>query len=375
MIEPLAQPGPVEATVDLRALAGNLATIRGMLTPDIKIMAIVKANGYGHGAVAVANAALAAGAQYLGVACPAEGAELRRAGVSAPILVLGTLPPEQAEAVVELDLEQAVYAPDQVRRLQRAAAYAGRPAKAHIKADTGMGRIGVRSQAELDVLLAAFGACPNVQVTGLFTHFADADGEEEGYTRRQAEAFARVVARVRGAGYAPMVHAANSAALYRFPELSFDCVRAGIAMYGYGLHDRPEYGLQPVMSWQTRVANVKTVPAGAKLSYGCTYEAETERRIATLPVGYADGYRRAFSNRGMVLIRGQRAPVAGRVCMDQIMVDVTAIPGVSVGDEAVLMGRQGNDALYAGELASWADTISYEILTCIGNRVERVYVR
>ena len=160
-----------------------------------------------------------------------------------------------------------------------------------------------------------------VQVTGLFTHFADADGEEEGYTRRQAEAFARVVARVRGAGYAPMVHAANSAALYRFPELSFDCVRAGIAMYGYGLHDRPEYGLQPVMSWQTRVANVKTVPAGAKLSYGCTYEAETERRIATLPVGYADGYRRAFSNRGMVLIRGQRAPVAGRVCMDQIMVE------------------------------------------------------
>lgn len=370
---------PVWAEIDLRAIAHNIKEIRRVASPSAKVMAVVKANGYGHGAVEVSRTALANGADWLGVARVAEGVALREAGIEAPVLVLGYIPPEQSGEVVRHRLSQAVYTRDMALALDDAAAREGTRARVHFKVDTGMGRIGwvagpgaVREILELARL-------PHLEVEGIFTHFAAADAADKRYTLEQFQKFIEVVEELRKNGLEfPIRHAANSAAIMELPQTHLDMVRAGIVVYGLYPSDevdRSRVDLHPAMSLKARVAYVKEVPAGFKVSYGCTYTTSRPTVIATLPLGYADGYSRLLSSRGEVLLHGRRAPVVGRVCMDQVMVDVGHIPGVKMGDEAVLIGRQGDGEISADEVAARLGTINYEVVCMVSYRVPRIYVR
>lgn len=353
--------------VDLGAIAHNTRALKASIAPTPHLMAVVKANAYGHGLIQVAQTALRNGADHLGVAIPEEGEELRCAGVTAPVLVLGAVNARGAEASVRWDLIQTVFDEERVRFLEDAAARIGREARVHLKLDTGMGRIGVRDEGEARRVLAAIEKAPHVRLTGAFTHFADADGEGEKYSLQQKERFEALL-RLLPEGI--MIHAAASAAGARYPWARYDMVREGIALYGCSpVRECPL--LRPALSWHTEIAWVKTLPAGECVSYGCTYRTERETRVATLPVGYGDGYHRALSGSAQVLIGGVRCPVIGRVCMDQIMVDVTSLPlqDACTGAPCVLLGRQGAEEITAEEMAAWAGTISYEMLLAATARV------
>jgi len=359
--------------VDLQRIAANTAALRRSIEPTPHMMAVVKANAYGHGLVQVAQTALENGADWLGVAIPEEGECLREAGITAPILVLGGVNARGAEASVCFGLTQTVFDAERVRLLEAAAARQGKKADIHIKIDTGMGRIGVRTEDELATLIHAIEASPHLSLTGAFTHFADADGEEESYSLSQMKAFEKMKQLL------PkdiLIHASASAAGARFPNARYQMVRQGISLYGCA--PRPECAsVKPALSWYTEVIHVKTLPAGACVSYGCTYRAEKETRVATLPIGYGDGYHRALSGKAQVLIGGVRCPVIGRICMDQMMADVTQVPTeeAAVGAKVVLLGRQGTDEITAGELADWAGTISYEMLLAATARVPVTYIK
>jgi alanine racemase len=340
-------------------------------------MAVVKANGYGHGAVEVSRIVLANGADWLGVARLDEGLTLREAGIKAPILILGYLPPEQSAAVVRSSLSQAVYTREMALALAEAASAEGSRARVHLKIDTGMGRIGwvAGPGAAREILTLARNR--HLEVEGIFTHFAAADLADKAYTKDQLAKFTTLIEELRRNGLEiPIKHAANSAALMEMPETHLDLVRAGIIIYGLYPSDEVDHSrikLRPVMSLKAKVAYVKEVPAGFKVSYGCTYNTEKNTVIATLPLGYADGYSRLLSSKGCALLHGRRAPVIGRVCMDQIMVDVGHIPGTAVGDEAVLVGRQGEQEITADEIAGLLGTINYEVVCMVSHRVPRVY--
>jgi alanine racemase len=368
---------PVWAEIDLDALAGNISEARRLTSPTAKIMAVVKANGYGHGAVEVSRTVLAGGADWLGVARLDEGLTLREAGIGAPILILGYLPPEQSADLVRSSLSQAVYTSDMALALAAAASAEGTRAKVHLKIDTGMGRIGwvAGPGAVREILILARNR--HLEIEGIFTHFASADLADKGYTKEQLAKFTGLIEELRRNGLEiPIKHAANSAALMEMPETHLDMVRAGIILYGlYPSEevDRSRIKLRPVMSLKAKVAFVKKVPAGFKVSYGCTYTTENETVIATLPLGYADGYSRLLSSKGCALLHGRLAPVVGRVCMDQIMVDVGHIPGIAAGDEAVLIGRQGDQEITADEIAGLLGTINYEVVCMVSHRVPRVY--
>ncbi|WP_258358647.1 alanine racemase [Moorella sulfitireducens (nom. illeg.)] len=369
-------PRPVWAEIDLAAIAHNVRAIKKILPPQTEVMAVVKANAYGHGAVPVARTALANGVTWLGVATLDEAMVLREEGITAPVLILGYTPPEDAGRVVAADLSQTVFSLEQARVLDAAAAAAGTRARLHLKIDTGMGRLGfLPDRAVAEVL--AMARLPHVRLEGIFTHFAASDAADKTYTRRQLDLFQKVIADLEQQGLTfPWRHAANSGAIIDLPETHFNLVRAGIILYGH--YPSPEVrkerlDLHPAMTLKTRIVLVKDVPAGAFISYGCTYCTPAPARIATLPIGYADGYSRLLSNRAQILIRGRRAPVVGRVCMDQCMIDVTAIPEARVGDEVVLFGRQGKEILSVEEVAGWMGTINYEILCMISGRVPRVY--
>ena len=357
--------------VDLGAIAANTAVLRRATLPAPHMLAVVKANAYGHGLAQVAKTALLHGADWLGVAIPEEGERLREAGVEAPILVLGAVTERGAEASVRNRLTQAVFDPARVRMLEEAAARLNMTADMHLKCDTGMGRIGVRTEHELQAVLDALKAAPHVRLTGAFTHFADADGDSDAYSLRQIDAFNRLTALLpKGL----LIHAAASAASLRYPQARYSMTRQGISLYGCApVPEAPE--LKPALSWHTEIVYVKDLPAGACVSYGCTYKAEKDMRVATLPVGYGDGYHRALSGKAFVLIGGKRCPVIGRVCMDQIMADVTDVPEekLYLGAPAVLLGRQENEEITADELASWAGTISYEMLLAATARVPILY--
>ena len=335
-------------------------------------MAVVKADAYGHGAPEVLTEALRQGAWGGAVALPEEGAQLRAAGLDCPILVLGGADAACARAAVECGLSQAAPDLDALRLLSEAARALGRPARAHIKLDTGMGRIGARHAAELDAMLDYLGAHAEVELEGVFTHFARADepgADAEAYTRAQARRFVELCGRVTARGFNPVRHMANSAAMLRYPEYDMDMVRMGVSMYGFSPFVD---GLRYAQRWVTRALFAKRVPAGAAISYGGTFVTARESLILTLPVGYADGYLRAWGNRASVLVRGQRAPVVGRVCMDQIMVDATDVAGAQVGDEVVLLGAQGGERITPEELADLAGTIPYEVMLSVRARVPRV---
>lgn len=371
---------PAWAEVDLNALSHNVGEICRAAGPRAEVMAVVKANAYGHGAVEVSKTALASGATRLAVARSAEGVELRRAGILAPILVLGYTPPGLIRDIVEYDLEQTVYGRDYALAVNQQAARLGVKIPVHIKIDTGMGRIGVVSGTGFAAgEVKEIAAQPNLDAVGIFTHFAAADSADKTYTLSQWESFAELLAKLSRLGLEfSLKHCANSAAILDLPETCLNLVRAGIILYGLypsSEVNRHNIKLKPVMSFKTRVAQVKAVPQGFSVSYGCTYITEKATVIATLPVGYADGYSRQLSSKGGVLIRGRRAPVVGRVCMDQCMVDVGNIPGVVSGDEVVLFGRQGDHMLPVEELAGWIGTINYEVVCMVAARVPRIYVR
>lgn len=367
---------PTWAEVDLDAIAHNTAQLRRLTNPAAKLMAVVKADGYGHGAVKVAETALQNGAQWLAVAVLEEALALRQAGITAPILVLGYLQPGQADTAAVYDLRLTVYDLDSARALDQWGRALGRQVNIHVKVDTGMGRIGLQPD-EVVPFMQAVGELKGLHLEGLFTHFATADEADRSFTERQFATFQRVLAQVEGAGITvPIRHAANTAALIVHPQTHLDMVRAGIALYGLPPSGQVEWPveLRPAMTWKTRISHFKTVPEGTPISYGRTYRTSREdERIATLPVGYADGYSRRLSNTGRVLVGGTVCSVVGQVCMDQIMIRVPEDTPVGVGDEAVLMGRQGAAVISADDLAAQLGTIAYEVVCAVGKRVPRIY--
>jgi alanine racemase len=368
---------PTWVEVDLDRIRDNVHILRARLQAETRLMAVVKADAYGHGAGPVALAALEAGASHLGVALLEEGQALRRAGVAAPVVVLGWTPRERAGEVVAAGLEQAVFDLEDASALAAAARSAGRRVRLHAKVDTGMGRLGWPCRRPEDVdaaadALATVAHLRGVELAGVFTHFADADGETLDSAQAQLVAFRQLLAALEARGVRPALrHCANTAALLRLPESHFDLCRAGIGLYGYRPSRHvPGVELQPALSWFARVAQVRTLRPGEAVSYGGTYVARDSERVATLPVGYADGLSRALSNRGTAWIAGQPAPFRGRVCMDQVVVGVEACGPVAQGDVAVLLGGGHT----ADALAAEMGTIAYEVLCAISARVPRVYV-
>lgn len=355
--------------VDLSRIEQNMRVIRQAMG-ETDVLAVVKANAYGHGLIPVAHTALGAGAKWLGVAIPEEGEALRRSGVTAPILILGDVNARGMRAAIENGLTLTVFEPRAVEALSGLCHALNRTADVHIKLDTGMGRIGVRDEGELTRLLRALEGAKGVHLTGVFTHFADADGEDETFSLEQLARFERMSALLpKGI----LRHAAASAASLRYPKARFDMVRAGIILYGYP-PAHTALDVKPALRWITSIAYIKEIEPGDTVSYGRTFTAARRTRVATLPVGYGDGYPRALSNRADVLVAGQRCPIIGRVCMDQTMIDVTDVLGAKAGDPAVLLGTEGGQTIDAEELARLTDTISYEILLSPSGRVPIEYV-
>ena len=365
---------PLWAEVDLDAIAHNVRQVQRRIGPRSQVMGVVKANAYGHGAVAVARAALEAGATHLGVACVDEGAQLRKASLKAPIVVLGYLPPWEAAQAVRYSLTPTVTTQETALALARAAQEADTHVPVHVKVDTGMARFGLPPQ-EVEGFVAFLQTLSGLSLEGLYTHFATADEADKTYTRQQYRAFLGVAERLP---QALVRHVANSATVADLSsDMSLDMVRPGIALYGcYPSNEvSRSLDLRPALSLKSRVARLSALSPGDTVSYGRTWTADRASRIALIPCGYADGLPRLLSNRGAVLIRGWRAPIVGRVCMDQLMVDVTHIPDVEQHDEAVLIGRQGELEISVEEVAEQAQTISYEILCALSARVPRYYLR
>ncbi|MGE5381064.1 MAG: alanine racemase [Methylocystaceae bacterium] len=366
------------AEVNLQALDHNIQEICRHLKPECKLMAMVKANAYGHGIIPVAKRSLQAGASWLAVATLDEAIQLAQDGITAPILVLGYVEPAFTTVAVENNFRVTIFTRMQARALGAAAISQGKVARIHIKVDTGMGRLGVLADDTGLQEAVAIAGTPGIEVEGIYTHLPVADSADKSISWEQAAAFQQFTASLEDQANIriPIKHLGNSAIILDMPELQFDMVRAGIILYGLYPSDevnREEIKLQPVMRFLTHVAYVKEVPAGYGIGYGHTFITNRPTRVATLPVGYADGYPRCLSNRGVVGINGQVAPVIGRVCMDQIMVDVTDLDQVEVGDEVVIFGREA-DGVTAETLANLAGTISYELVTMVSSRVPRLHI-
>jgi len=372
--DPPAFSRPIWAEIDLVALRSNFETLVALSGGGM--IAVIKANAYGHGAVAAARA-LCTGAKrpaMLAVASVDEGLELRGAGIASPILLLSAILPSEANAAVRAGLTPTVFSVEVAEALDAAGCAEGRIAEAHFKIDTGMARLGAPHEEAVELWKSCH-VFPNLAISGVYTHFACADDEDDTMTAGQLSAFREFLGAcgIDSSGSRVMVHAANSAARLRYPEARFAMARCGISLYGASPspYSNP-FGvpLQPVMALRARIVHVRSVQAGTSVSYGATWRADRDSRIATIPVGYADGYPRSLSNRGQVLVRGQRCPVVGRVTMDITLVDITdAGEGIDVGETVTVWGS----GLPAEEVASWAGTIPYEIFTGVAARVPRVY--
>jgi len=376
--------------IDLNAIAHNVLELRRITSPGSRLMAVVKADGYGHGAVEVALAALKNGAVSLGVARMAEGLHLRKAGIAAPIQILGYTPPEHSATLVAHRLAQTVYTFEAAEALSEAAAALQTRATVHIKVDTGMGRLGLLPDSPRISMLGkhlpgnaqrvieSICRLPHIETEGIFTHFAAADSQDKTYTLQQLERFLEFLYKLKIHGMEfPLRHAANSAALIDLPETHLDMVRPGISLYGFypsAEVDKKRLSLVPAMMLKTRVIHVKMVPAGFHISYGLTYQTENPTVIATVSAGYADGLNRLLSSQGQMLVRGSRAKIVGRICMDLTLLDVGHIPDVCIGDEVVIFGGQGREFIPVEEMASTLNTIHYEIVTSLSSRVERVFL-
>ncbi len=373
---------PTRAEVDLDSIGHNVNEFRRLLGSDVQIMAVVKAGGYGHGAVEVSRAALQAGVSCLGVALVEEGLELRRAGIEAPIILLGYTGPDAVPLLLRYKLTPTISSVESARLFSGRCVAGGGMLPVHLKIDTGMGRIGVPPAGAAD-FIAALSEIPGLKLEGLFTHLSSADensDEANAYTAGQLQLFDGIIAAARERGIAfPLCHAANSAAALRFPQSRYNLIRLGISLYGCypapWMKRESTVRLRPAMSLKSKIVFLKEVPPQRMLSYGRTYCTQANSAIATVPIGYADGYNRRLSGCGEVLVRGRRAPLAGRICMDQIMVDVTHIEGAAKGDEVVLYGNQGPGCITVEEVAQLLGTINYELLCNVGGRVPRLYLR
>jgi len=367
---PAVRRSPSWVEVDLAAVRHNVAALRTLIAPA-QVIAVVKADAYGHGAVPVARAAQQAGAAALAVASLQEGLELRQAGLTGPLLLLHAGRPEEAGEAVAHHLTQTLCRLEVAGALSAAAA-PDRPARVHLKLDTGMGRLGLRPEEVADFARAAF-SLPGLELTGVFSHLATAEEPDTTYARLQ---FARYQQGLAELDLSPGVrHLANSAGALAFPEMRFDAVRTGLIVYGLDpIAGQEILPLRPALAWKTRVAFLRTLPAGCCISYGRTYTTPGERLVGVLPLGYADGFPRHISNRASVLVRGVRCPTLGTVCMDHVVVDLTPAGDVRVGEEVVLIGPQGADRITANEVAEWAGTVVHEIPTRLGPRVRRCHL-
>ena len=365
------------AEIDLDAIESNVRAFRDYVKAPVELIAVVKANAYGHGAAQVGQAALRAGAARLAVHRLSEGIELRQAGIVAPVLLLGYTTPAGAQAVVQAGLTPSVISQEFARALSGRALALGSRVPVHVKVDTGMGRYGLLPDEVLDFARLLL-SLPGLRLEGIFTHFATADWLDLVHTRRQLRVFNDVLLALHLAGMdVPLVHAANTAASLRLPEAHFNAIRPGLGLYGMppSAEWAPAFPLRPALSLKSRVCRVRLLQQGSAIGYGRTFITQQPTRVALVSIGYGDGFQRAFSNKGFVLIRGQRARILGTVCMDQFMVDVSGIQGVQPDDEIVLLGRQGDQTIAAGEIAALIGTINYEITCSILPRVPRVYLR
>ena len=377
------------AEIDLNAIDQNIRQLIRLTASSTRFMAVIKANAYGHGLCEIARQAVSSGAQWLGVARIGEGIDLRAAGVKAPILVLGYTPPEDAGHLVANRLSATVYTLADAIGISQTAVNHSATIPIHLKVDTGMGRYGMLPQKGGRLAVDApvsgdavrrviqISKLPGVRLEGVFTHFAASDSDDNTYTHQQLSIFTNFFSALEQAGVSiPLKHAANSGAIIGMAQAHLDMVRAGISMYGYYPSeevDKSRVALKPAMALKARIVQLKKVLANFCVSYGMTHRTSAPTTIATVPVGYADGYPRILSSRGQMLVHGQRAPVVGRVCMDSTMLDVGHIPGVQVGDEVVIMGQQGEAVITGDELAASLHTINYEIVTGIMDRVTRIY--
>lgn len=362
--------------VDLDRFGANLRAVAGRIGPGRGILLVVKADAYGHGAVEMAEAAAAEGVETLGVATLHEGIQLRQAGCELPILVLSPLLPAEIGEAVAARLEPSVGDLEFARALSSAAGAAGRPQRFHVEIDTGMGRTGVSADEAVEFVAAA-SALPGLRLATVYTHFSDADAGDLGYAHGQVRRFRQVLDALAERGLRPpRVHASNSAGTVNLPEAHFDWVRVGLVAYGHHPpRDEAGLALAPVMSFKSRIVQLRSMPAGSHVSYGRTWTGRRDSRIGVVAVGYGHGYSWLLSNRGAMLVRGTRVPIVGRVTMDLTMVDVTDVPGVQVGDEVVLFGDQGDARLPIEEIAQGSETLPYEVMCTIGKRVTRIYVR
>lgn len=381
---------PTKAVIDIDAIAGNVNSLRRITNPNARLMAVVKADAYGHGSVRISETAIANGADALGVARIEEGLILRKAGISAPILVFGFIPGPNVRDLIENDMAATAFSMETARIMSESATKLGRTIRIHVKIDTGMGRLGYLPDTKrnpedkgdylntvVDAIVSV-AKLPGLYLEGIYTHFATADKSDKRFALQQFNLFMDLLTCLKKTGLEiPVRHAANSGAIIGMPETHLDLVRAGIAVYGLYPSDevdRQLISLTPAMSLKTRIIQLKKVPAHFPVSYGCSQVTKDPTVIATVPIGYADGYSLRHSSRGRMLVNGREASVIGRVCMDFTMLDVGHIPDVALNDEVVVFGKQGDTFLHVDRLANSLGTINYEIVTSVSERVPRVYI-
>lgn len=370
----------VYAKIDLDAIAYNIEQMKRNIRPETKVMAVIKADGYGHGAVQIAD--MLERCDYIwgfAVATLDEAVVLRTEGIKKPILVLGCVFPDQYMEMLNYDIRMNVYTEEMAESISQMASREGKTAYMHIKLDTGMARLGFEISEESAEMIRRISQLKNVSMEGIFTHFAKADEISKDFTKKQIADFTWMTEQLRERGVTfAYEHCSNSAGIIDIPEANFDLVRAGISTYGlYPSEEvqKKNVKLRPAMALKSHVAFVKDIEAGTPISYGGSYVSERKMRIATIPVGYADGYPRSLSNKGYVLIRGKKANIVGRVCMDQFMVDVTDIDGVSFGDKVTMIGKDGNERISVEVLGELSGRFNYEFVCDLGKRIPRVYVR
>jgi alanine racemase len=375
----LEETRPVWAEINLDNLAHNIKEVRRLTKKGTMVTAVVKANAYGHGAVEASEVFLNNGADRLAVATLSEGIELRKAGIKAPILILGYTPGSQNHTAIEWDIIQTVYSYKDAENISKEAKKLGKNAVIHIKIDSGMGRIGFLPNDESVKEIEKISHLPYITMEGIFTHFAKADEKDKSSAREQYKKFNWVIEELEKKKInIPIKHVSNSAAIIDLPEYNLDMVRAGIIIYGLSPSKEVNLNkidLKPALTLKAKISNVKTVPEGTGISYGQIFVTKRESKIATVPIGYADGFTRLLTNKGEVGIKGKRAPIVGKICMDQCMIDVTDIDDVKVGDEVILFGDGRDNSPHTDEIAEKLGTINYEIVCMVGRRVPRVYIK
>ncbi|QGT98741.1 Alanine racemase [Candidatus Syntrophocurvum alkaliphilum] len=363
--------------IDLSAIRHNINEVKSLLKPETKLMVIVKANAYGHGMLEVTRICLEEGVDYLGVASLDEALTLRKEGIKSPILVLGYIPNGTAETIIDNNIIPSVFTISLAEELSKVAVSKGKEVNVHLKVDTGMGRLGIVVESRASELVERVNLLPGVNIEGIFTHFAVADAKDKTYTKKQIEVFNEFLKNLEEKGiHIPIKHSSNSAAIMDLPEAHYDMVRAGIVTYGLYPSDevdRKKIDLIPAMTLKSKVSFVKTLSKGSSVSYGRTFIASKNTVVATVPIGYADGYTRLLSNKIWASIKGKKVPLIGNVCMDQCMFDVTGVDGIKDGEEIILFGKP-EFGITADDIADTLGTINYEIVSAISSRVPRLYI-